>query len=864
MTVDPDLFDSCDTLVEALRLMATLDHGGRGVLQVAAGATKGSLTFANGVIVDARVNGQQLDYRPAIDHLISLGDSVFFFTEDEGLTQEPEPFHLKALQLLDELCAENNCSAPAQEPGAEGATAADVSVGESVKTAELPELSAAPPEPCTSEESNSESAESLPVSSLADEASPESTSAEGEKSAAPSVLDDQCFEDESAAELLSVLGHLTGTASEEPSKVLSALDESAAQSTATSDFSIPEEIDTDGKTADADRVLQLSQPEMAGVVQGASLLASEGESTGSQRPIGEAFKISQSSTPKPVSDPRRTYQSIKKPSISTKVTGNVSKSSGELPAVPPTNAPLPDLSTWTTKEGMEAIAIGAHSSVDLSTPSTFDNFHSFDDTIDGSQSDLVIVNITEGIKVLPGGSDWQQAVGLDDDDWDSDEDFTPKANMQAAETAPEESSLSEQQRMLLKQVELLADKELFNEQSADMLSQDAAMNAQEIQAQVSQAKLVSDPKAFSEISEELQKPQEELLLSEEQMKLAATAEVDDRSIHDTESALADASTLDSQQKMLLEMVTDLADAESFAETIDELRVPDELVIMQEERWSLEQTAQALSPEQQKTDFAKFDGRLAADAEKVELQEFKEYADLNNIPTPVVDDVLQAEVLPSDSDPLIAHAKAVEIRERDQGGLIGRIKNAIDRRKIAIYDGPMPSGGPQIGHLIGPTILCMLCVALFTIPAMVRSSVSRADAPQLAREQMRLVVADELNDSIPYAQHDVEQQNELKDAGMINKYAPETGGPGSAGASDSLMAARAMLANGHEAAAMKEYESYLTVNPDSVPARIELINLYLKQGKKSQAKWHCLRGMKQKCAGSELEQFWSLWRQCMLG
>lgn len=425
----------------------------------------------------------------------------------------------------------------------------------------------------------------------------------------------------------------------------------------------------------------------------------------------------------------------------------------------------------------------------------------------------------------------------------------------------EESSLTEPQRLLLESVRMLGCSESFYETSGELSQFDDEVSKEQYKKLLSSLEALSDPKAFNEVSLALQSPDEEVLLAEEIRKAVSEVEIDNRSFEDRIDALSDQSSLDEKQKTLLDVVSTLPDVESFHDTEGIIADAREVVIRDEDRWALEEMAHAKTPEQQLAEFTEQDKSLAAELKKTSLSDFAEYADLDAIATPVAPSPLEmasSSVLPSDANPLLPAKPDILVDPKSKrNGLIGRMKDAIDRRKMGAYDGPMPTAGPNLTPFIGPAILTVICVALFTVPAMLTNAASRTDRPELAREQMRLMIEEDINHSIPYAQHDPEATH--KEVPNTQTYSRLQ----NAATFDGLGWARSLVSKGRVDDAVKEYETYLVENPDSANARLELIHVYLRQGKKEKARWHCLRGMKSKCTPEELDQFWALFRQVML-
>src|SRR5262249_55629829 len=91
-------------------------------------------------------------------------------------------------------------------------------------------------------------------------------------------------------------------------------------------------------------------------------------------------------------------------------------------------------------------------------------------------------------------------------------------------------------------------------------------------------------------------------------------------------------------------------------------------------------------------------------------------------------------------------------------------------------------------------------------------------------------------------------------GFVGNFAfsPET---------EDLRFGRHLVTKGKIEAAIPYYEKYMTLDPESNEARIELINAYIATGQRYKARKLCIKAIKHTEDPKELAALWDLLSQC---
>lgn len=318
--------------------------------------------------------------------------------------------------------------------------------------------------------------------------------------------------------------------------------------------------------------------------------------------------------------------------------------------------------------------------------------------------------------------------------------------------------------------------------------------------------------------------------------------------------------LDENQQAVLEMYGELGDEELFNESVGYQQNADELAMSEQAREALEAEARQRTAEEQQAEFAEQDSALEH-VDDEELRQFAEFSEATEIAGPLSPTALQAaKVYDFDHKPHQALASPEQLAAQNKDlGIITRTDGHDG--EIAVYDGPLPER-PDYSRFIGPAITAVIALALFIVPAMIRSSVSNNDNGELERQQMRAAMDEDIADCVP------RPQSATPPAAARVRTPPSVGNGGapSGAAGDTtigannLLTAHTLASRGNGEGAAQYYEKYLTDNPDSLSARIELIRLYLQLSHKDKARWHCLRALKGNCSQAQIQVLWGLIHQ----
>lgn len=401
-----------------------------------------------------------------------------------------------------------------------------------------------------------------------------------------------------------------------------------------------------------------------------------------------------------------------------------------------------------------------------------------------------------------------------------------------------EEALTPEQRILLEEMSKLHDKESFQE--ADPL-----------------LKIEEDP----------------LALSEEKLEILEKIQVDLKGfdVEEIGPELYEERALTDDQKTLLEEVSKLADPDAFLTS--EVKIENEGHSMtDEERWMLEQTAKVLSPEEQQAQF----NAAVPDLQNMEVAELRPFVEPPTIETlpdtefdvGALDAIPAAQVADGDFAPLIAPAAEPEAKPREASkGIIGRVRDGV-WGKIAAYEGPR-RGESQVSpeKIIGPIILVCLCISLFTIPGYLKKMMGGSESEAQAAEQMRQIVAEEMEDQVPHAKNDDPGPRAASSGAQGSTSGGGGGGGGSAAVASGpeaiLGEARSQASKGWKKRAIRYYREYLALSPDSYEVRVEFIRYLLAENEKAEARQACTSGMKGNITSEQRQELWQLMRRCLI-
>jgi len=348
--------------------------------------------------------------------------------------------------------------------------------------------------------------------------------------------------------------------------------------------------------------------------------------------------------------------------------------------------------------------------------------------------------------------------------------------------------------------------------------------------------------------------------------------------------LTEAPTLNEAQLRLLDIVRELTDPELFEEK-SEVDLKDSTSLTTDQKQDLTIFAGVTSP----LDFVRSTGQLdfqglqVTEEQMVELgqvlaarslaQQKEEFVEQTGIPADAEETVLKDFVEPAAPD-------TVPDKEEGRPTVLGKAGFASDYADLsgvhvdevdAKYEAPgfkaeaaeektKPTKDVHYSKYMAPAAVAFLCVTAFIFPLIIHVSTPAVSDPQLAAEQTRLLINDEIKAQSPRNQRPVPAQT----------VAPAQAS-GAAAASvvfddpadnDPLAQAAVAKADGNYQKAIAILEDALSSNPQAVPVRIELIRMYKKQKNFKRARALAVIGFR--APGNTPKQrddLWELFMQC---
>jgi hypothetical protein len=353
-------------------------------------------------------------------------------------------------------------------------------------------------------------------------------------------------------------------------------------------------------------------------------------------------------------------------------------------------------------------------------------------------------------------------------------------------------------------------------------------------------------------------------IAERQHELLQQAQFDDKAFDYVEKHLeTDIPSLTEEQRDLLKtLASEASDKETFEE-LDEFLQQQGVHLTVDQLWEFGELLSTRTREEQVEEFRAQDERLKIPDDE-EFYDFQEHEDDEEYDSEELDAIEGANVIDADRR-FRKHAEEEKRRtRRGVQGIIGRVRENINDR-IAYYEATRDYR-PEfpIGKVIGGVTLTLLLLGLFTIPGMIRASATGKTTEQLAQEQMRLAVDDEIGLDVPDSAH--EDSNPTVASGP--QIAPgSTGGggddtPSSAIENDDMAFAHKLIAEGKLELAAEYMENYIAKNPDNIQARISLVQCYIAAGHRDRARLLCIQTLKRKVTSGERQTLYSLWHQCL--
>lgn len=412
-------------------------------------------------------------------------------------------------------------------------------------------------------------------------------------------------------------------------------------------------------------------------------------------------------------------------------------------------------------------------------------------------------------------------------EWEREEEKADFLSSDPSLTDIDESALSPDQKMLLEEMRKIHDPELFNE---------------------------SDPTLQVET-------EAELAMTDAQVELLLRTKLDEKPFQvegiDPDLAAAESTELPLSKRNELEFFTH-ANKEEF-DIVDGRIAEDGTIISDEERFLLENHP-VVPDEIAREEFLKADPALK-DLDRPILREFaplagEDAAALANLP-----DAPVAQATADDYSPLVAMPD--QPKDQQPEGLIGRVRGMVTG-KMGAYDGERIREQFAPEKLIGPALLVVICIAMFTVPGWLKSSASGVSSDDLARQQMRLAIEDEISAQTPYVTRERPTAAAVSGAqGSTSGGIGGGAGGGSEGSSEisssDLGRAERLASEGKFAQAAGIYESYMGGLGGSVKFRIKLIRLYIEAKEWEKAKIMCLSALKMNPSETQRDEIWQMYR-----
>jgi hypothetical protein len=305
-------------------------------------------------------------------------------------------------------------------------------------------------------------------------------------------------------------------------------------------------------------------------------------------------------------------------------------------------------------------------------------------------------------------------------------------------------------------------------------------------------------------------------------------------------------SLSEQQQEAMQALVALADKHQFARQTGALE-DSSLTINDEQLWMLGEVLLSRSSDTQRQEFVQMDARLVAQQDE-HLRPFTE--------PPLAQPSEQAEAPLSRMIPSYAtdfgrsDAMVTDEFKAKQTNFLKRSITSFDNI-AAVARRPTPVNKA----FIGPSLVAGVCVALFTVPALLRNSAESTLEPELAQQTAEFIVDEEMESSVPRRHA---QPFELP-AGTLNSSAPESKGEQS-GLNPEVAPVPQAGRTGD--ALIDSLEKQLAQNSLSIESRIELIRLYKARKDLKRARELAVLGFKLPTATAEERQkLWQLFKEC---
>jgi hypothetical protein len=299
----------------------------------------------------------------------------------------------------------------------------------------------------------------------------------------------------------------------------------------------------------------------------------------------------------------------------------------------------------------------------------------------------------------------------------------------------------------------------------------------------------------------------------------------------------DPTQLTEEQRILMSILSSVKDPMSFHEETSGLDLNSNESLTAEQRRMLEFYA---------------DGKAIPAAEQTFLQ---------NIPTPVVpfERSTRAPLRPAKDEIAAAQTIASDYQRLDEVHY-DALSAAPTPEKQPVKPLVDTSNKIDWSKLIGPAVVALMAVGMFTVPAVIRQSASEGDASELSRQQTEMLVREELrNESLTVSKH--QRPSSLPPG----QNGPAGGGGDSDTSNDPASAVRqARSANdaGRSDKAIQILEATLEANGDATEARIELIKLYKAKRNLKRARELAVIGFRSGNTTPEQHNlFWQLFKEC---
>jgi hypothetical protein len=316
----------------------------------------------------------------------------------------------------------------------------------------------------------------------------------------------------------------------------------------------------------------------------------------------------------------------------------------------------------------------------------------------------------------------------------------------------------------------------------------------------------------------------------------------------SEVDLDDATSLTTNQKQDLTIFAGVTNPLEFVRHTGQLDNQG-LQITEDQMLELGQALAARSLGQQKEEFGEQTGKLADTGETV-LKEFVEHRAPDTVPaSDGQPSILGNAGFATDYKDLTSmHVDEVDAKYEAQGFKAHAAEEETEETKDVHYS-----------KYAAPAAVAVLCILAFTLPALIHVSTPAVAEPEVAAEQTKILINDEIRAQSPRNQRP-------SAAPFAAPSAPGSASPAAAAndpsISDPLSEAAAAKYDGNYEKAIAILEEALSANPQAVDARIELIRLYKKQKNLKRARALAVIGFR--AAGNTPKQrdaLWDLFMEC---